>query len=111
MPDQPTAPGEGEGAGAGKGKGKGASNDEGEWVALASGLEMGNANQVADVKAELLAEWLLGEAGDEEVRWAAFDCSVSPPTSQRELILVCALECRTRNKQSRSLVSSSPATL
>ncbi|GAA6020218.1 hypothetical protein JCM10207_004376 [Rhodosporidiobolus poonsookiae] len=37
---------------------------DGEWVALASGLEMGNASQVADVRAELLLEWLLGEAGE-----------------------------------------------
>ncbi|BGP12477.1 hypothetical protein JCM10213_006956 [Rhodosporidiobolus nylandii] len=39
---------------------------EGEWVALASGLEMGSASQVADVRAELLLEWLLGEAGEED---------------------------------------------
>ncbi|GAA5941362.1 hypothetical protein JCM3775_001554 [Rhodotorula graminis] len=39
---------------------------EGEWVAIASGLEMGGANAVADVRAELMAEWLLGEAGDDE---------------------------------------------
>ncbi|GAA5914516.1 hypothetical protein JCM5296_003057 [Sporobolomyces johnsonii] len=39
---------------------------EGEWVALASGLEMGNASQVADLRTELLAEWLLGEAGGAE---------------------------------------------
>ncbi|BGP21411.1 DNA polymerase delta subunit 2 [Rhodotorula toruloides] len=38
---------------------------EGEWVALASGMEMGTASDVADVRAELLSEWLLGEAGDE----------------------------------------------
>ncbi|GAA5892090.1 hypothetical protein JCM6882_005692 [Rhodosporidiobolus microsporus] len=53
MPPQPTRP-------AADGE-----KDE-EWVALASGLEMGNANQVADVRSELLVEWLLGEAGDEE---------------------------------------------
>lgn len=40
---------------------------EGEWVALASGMEMGTASDVADVRAELLSEWLLGEAGDDEV--------------------------------------------
>lgn len=40
----------------------------GEWVAIASGLEMGGADAVADVRAEMMAEWLLGEAGDEEVR-------------------------------------------
>jgi DNA polymerase delta subunit 2 len=55
MPDQPSPPG-------------GDEEGEGEWVALASGLEMGNANEVADVRAELLSEWLTGEAGDEEVR-------------------------------------------
>ncbi|TNY19564.1 DNA polymerase alpha/epsilon subunit B-domain-containing protein [Rhodotorula diobovata] len=38
----------------------------GEWVAIASGLEMGGADAVADVRAEMMAEWLLGEAGDEE---------------------------------------------
>jgi DNA polymerase delta subunit 2 len=61
MPDQPTPPGGGEGGDQ--------AGEEGEWVALVSGLEMGNANQVADVRAEMLSEWLLGEAGDEEVRW------------------------------------------
>ncbi|GAA5972676.1 hypothetical protein JCM11641_002969 [Rhodosporidiobolus odoratus] len=39
---------------------------DGEWVALASGLEMGSASDVADIRAELLLEWLLGEAGEEE---------------------------------------------
>ncbi|BGP28569.1 DNA polymerase delta small subunit Cdc1 [Rhodotorula toruloides] len=39
---------------------------EGEWVALASGMEMGTASEVADVRSELLSEWLLGEAGDDE---------------------------------------------
>lgn len=41
---------------------------EGEWVAIASGVEMGTANDVADVRAEMLAEWLLGESGEDEVR-------------------------------------------
>ncbi|BGP36434.1 DNA polymerase delta small subunit Cdc1 [Rhodotorula kratochvilovae] len=39
---------------------------EGEWVAIASGLEMGTANDVADLRAEMLAEWLLGEAGGDQ---------------------------------------------
>lgn len=46
------------------------STPEGEWVAIASGLEMGGANAVADVRAELMAEWLLGEAGGDEVRFS-----------------------------------------
>lgn len=41
---------------------------EGEWVAIASGVEMGTANDVADARAEMLAEWLLGESGEDEVR-------------------------------------------
>ncbi|GAA5997293.1 DNA-directed DNA polymerase delta subunit POL31 [Rhodotorula paludigena] len=41
---------------------------EGEWVAIASGVEMGTANDVADVRAEMLAEWLLGESGEDEDR-------------------------------------------
>lgn len=41
---------------------------EGEWVAIASGLEMGSASDAADVRTELLVEYLLGEAGDDEVR-------------------------------------------
>ncbi|GAA6035952.1 hypothetical protein JCM8097_005182 [Rhodosporidiobolus ruineniae] len=56
MPPQPGAPkpqGDGEG-------------EEGEWVCLASGLEMGNANEVADLRVEMLGEWLMGEAGAEE---------------------------------------------
>ncbi|PRQ76978.1 hypothetical protein AAT19DRAFT_12396 [Rhodotorula toruloides] len=44
---------------------------EGEWVALASGMGMGTASDVADVRAELLSEWLLGEAGDDEDQDAA----------------------------------------
>ncbi|GAA6064270.1 hypothetical protein JCM10212_001654 [Sporobolomyces blumeae] len=42
------------------------SEGEGEWVAIASGLEMGNSTQVSDLRSELLVEWLSGEAGGEE---------------------------------------------
>lgn len=41
---------------------------DGEWVAIASGLEMGLASDAAGVRTELLVEYLLGEAGEEEVR-------------------------------------------
>lgn len=41
---------------------------DGEWVAIASGLEMGSASDAADVRTEMLVEYLLGEAGEEEVR-------------------------------------------
>lgn len=46
----------------------GDANTEGEWVALASGLEMGGSTEVADLRTMMLAEWLLGELGDVEVR-------------------------------------------
>lgn len=45
-------------------------NAEGEWVALASGLEMGGSKDVADLRTMMLAEWLLGELGGEEVSTA-----------------------------------------
>ncbi|GAA5983099.1 hypothetical protein JCM5350_006814 [Sporobolomyces pararoseus] len=34
---------------------------EGEWIGLVSGLEMGNHQQVGDLRTELMAEWLNGE--------------------------------------------------
>lgn len=37
------------------------------WVAMASGLSMGAQEAPADVKAEMLVEWLTGEAGSLEV--------------------------------------------
>lgn len=40
--------------------------EEGEWIALVSGLEMGNSTQVGDLRSELLVEWLSGELGGEE---------------------------------------------
>ncbi|GAA6014788.1 hypothetical protein JCM8202_004765 [Rhodotorula sphaerocarpa] len=39
---------------------------EGEWVAIASGLQMGSAGDAADLRTEMLVEFLLGEAGEEE---------------------------------------------
>ncbi|GAA5823430.1 hypothetical protein JCM5353_002145 [Sporobolomyces roseus] len=39
---------------------------EGEWIALVSGLEMGNSSVVGDLRSELLVEWLNGELGDQE---------------------------------------------
>lgn len=38
-----------------------------EWIAIVSGLEMGNANAAADVRVQMLADWLVGEAGGDEV--------------------------------------------
>lgn len=37
------------------------------WLAIVSGLEFGNANAAADVRVQLLADWLLGEVGGKEV--------------------------------------------
>jgi DNA polymerase delta subunit 2 len=37
------------------------------WVALVSGLSAGSVEVPEDLKAQLLAEWLMGEAGGEEV--------------------------------------------
>lgn len=42
--------------------------EEGEWIAIASGLEMGNEQDVGDLKSELFVEWLNGELGANEVR-------------------------------------------
>ncbi|GAA5951073.1 hypothetical protein JCM3765_004673 [Sporobolomyces pararoseus] len=41
-------------------------DDEGEWIGLVSGLEMGNHQQVGDLRTELMAEWLNGELGLED---------------------------------------------
>ncbi|GAA5836017.1 hypothetical protein JCM3766R1_005130 [Sporobolomyces carnicolor] len=40
--------------------------EEGEWIAIASGLEMGNEQDVGDLKSELFVEWLNGELGANE---------------------------------------------
>ena len=37
------------------------------WVAMASGLLMGAQEAPADLKAEMMVEWLTGEAGGLEV--------------------------------------------
>lgn len=43
-----------------------AAKDEGEWIALVSGLEMGGSSDAADLRVQLFAEWLIGELGDDE---------------------------------------------
>lgn len=43
------------------------SSEDGEWVALVSGLEMGSGDDASDVRVEMLLEWLVGEGGGEEV--------------------------------------------
>ncbi|GAA5922117.1 DNA-directed DNA polymerase delta subunit POL31 [Sporobolomyces koalae] len=53
LPDQPTRPCPKTG------------DSSGEWIAIVSGLEMGNSQAVGDLRTELLAEWLNGELGDE----------------------------------------------
>ncbi|KAM0753286.1 hypothetical protein T439DRAFT_378985 [Meredithblackwellia eburnea MCA 4105] len=40
--------------------------EEGEWVALISGLNMGGSDVAEDVRTSLLSEWLVGELGDDE---------------------------------------------
>ena len=45
----------------------GETEDEGEWIALLSGLEMGGGSDAADLRIQLMAEWLIGELGDEDV--------------------------------------------
>lgn len=66
-PAAPSAKGEGQQ----KGKGKAKSDDDGdgddEWVALVSGLEMGARDDAADVRVQMLGEWLSGEVGADEV--------------------------------------------
>lgn len=42
--------------------------EEDAYVALISGLELGINDAAADFRVGLLAEWLLGESGSEEVR-------------------------------------------
>lgn len=54
---------------------------EGEWVAIASGLQMGSAGDAADLRTEMLVEFLLGEAGEEEAS-LALGCTPSPRIPQ-----------------------------
>lgn len=54
--------------GSSKGKQKAENEDGSEavaktWVALASGLSVGSQEAPADLKVQLLAEWLMGENG------------------------------------------------
>jgi DNA polymerase delta subunit 2 len=46
--------------------------NEGEWVAIVSGLEMGSNNDPNDLRAQLLLEWLVGELGDDEVSSSSY---------------------------------------
>lgn len=38
------------------------------WIAIASGLSVGAQEALADLKTELLVEWLTGESGSMQVR-------------------------------------------
>ena len=44
------------------------SSEQKTWVALVSGLSVGAQEAPADLKAELLVEWLTGESGGPAVR-------------------------------------------
>lgn len=48
--------------------------EQGEWVALTSGLEMGGAADAEDMRVTLLAEWLLGDLGLDEVSLSNRPC-------------------------------------
>jgi DNA polymerase delta subunit 2 len=59
----------------GKGKARAANDADGEvteeektWVAVVSGLSVGSEEAPADVKTEMLVEWLTGESGGASVR-------------------------------------------
>ena len=59
----------------GKGKAKAADGADAEvteeektWVAVVSGLSVGSEEAPADVKTEMLVEWLTGESGGASVR-------------------------------------------
>ena len=79
--------------------------EEGEWIAIASGLEMGNEQDVGDLKSELFVEWLNGELGANEVR-----NSLSIFTEI--FFLTASLErLRIHKKRSKSVDSSSRETL
>ncbi|ORY43933.1 DNA polymerase alpha/epsilon subunit B-domain-containing protein [Leucosporidium creatinivorum] len=54
------------------GKGK---EEDGEWVALLSGLEMGSGNAEQEARCMMLAEWLSGEVGGDEDREEAIKVS------------------------------------
>lgn len=47
------------------------------YVALISGLELGTNEQASDYRVGLLAEWLLGEVGSEEVSLSTDTCGMS----------------------------------
>lgn len=47
---------------------KSTATEAGEWVAIASGLEMGAGTAEEELKASMLSEWLTGELGGDEVR-------------------------------------------
>ena len=52
----------------GAANGAGADTSADPYVAILSGLELGTNEQASDYRTGLLAEWLLGEVGSEEVR-------------------------------------------
>ena len=52
----------------GTANGAGADTGSDPYVAILSGLELGTNEQASDYRTGLLAEWLLGEVGSEEVR-------------------------------------------
>lgn len=54
------------------GKGKERASEDGEWIALISGLDLGGATQVSDLRVQLLSEFLIGELGDDEVSRFSF---------------------------------------
>lgn len=51
---------------------KGKEESEGQWVALASGLELGGREDADDVRVDLFSEWLTGELAGLEVRQSSF---------------------------------------
>lgn len=42
------------------------------WIALASGLSVGTQEAPADLKVQLLVDWLIGEGGGPQVRFTLF---------------------------------------
>jgi hypothetical protein len=52
----------------GTANGQSADTGSDPYVAILSGLELGTNEQASDYRTGLLAEWLLGEVGSEEVR-------------------------------------------
>jgi DNA polymerase delta subunit 2 len=83
----------------GKGKGKahadGGSNGntpEGDktWVAVVSGLSVGSDEAPADLKTEMLVEWLTGESGGDSVRLG------SRRTPSLRVLCACSMKLTSR---------------